>query len=215
MPHDTNENKGCLFSLLGLLFPQGKKEGASPYRVRDDFLSPAESSFYRVLLLACGGQFLVFPKVRLVDILFVQKGVEKWQSHHNRISNRHTDFLLCNPQTLRPSLAVELDDGSHNRSDRKERDAFVDQAFKAAGLPLLHVPAKNTYDAQQLRALLSAGLSEAPRPAIATTAASGYSAERPLCPKCGIPLVIRKSEKTGQVFYGCNNYPKCRETRPM
>jgi len=34
------------------------------------------------------------------------------------------------------------------------------------------------------------------------------------CPKCGSPLVIRRS-RTGEQFYGCEAYPKCRYTRPM
>ncbi len=29
------------------------------------------------------------------------------------------------------------------------------------------------------------------------------------CPKCGAKLVKRNSKKTGKVFYGCTNYPKC------
>jgi hypothetical protein len=215
MSTNANNNGGCLFALINALFGKGKTDAPLPYRVRDDFLSPAESSFYRVLLLVCGEQYRVFPKVRLVDILFVQKGVEKWQSHHNRISNRHVDFLLCHPQTLRPALAVELDDSSHNRSDRKERDAFFDQAFKAAVLPMLHVPAKNTYDVQQLRTLLSTGLAEVARPSAGTTTPGSSSPERPICPKCGIPLIVKRNDKTGQPFYACNNFPKCRETRSI
>lgn len=36
------------------------------------------------------------------------------------------------------------------------------------------------------------------------------------CPKCGGKLVLRKSNKrgtSGNQFYGCSNYPKCRYTR--
>lgn len=33
------------------------------------------------------------------------------------------------------------------------------------------------------------------------------------CPECGGDLVIRKT-KTGEEFYGCANYPKCRFTKP-
>ncbi|HOK09744.1 MAG TPA: type I DNA topoisomerase [Candidatus Hydrogenedens sp.] len=35
------------------------------------------------------------------------------------------------------------------------------------------------------------------------------------CPKCGANLVIRKSSKNNEEFYGCENYPKCRFTKPM
>jgi DNA topoisomerase-1 len=34
------------------------------------------------------------------------------------------------------------------------------------------------------------------------------------CPQCGSNLVIRKS-RTGEEFYGCKKYPKCKFTRPM
>jgi hypothetical protein len=36
----------------------------------------------------------------------------------------------------------------------------------------------------------------------------------PLCPKCQVPMVIRTARRgpyTGQQFYGCPNYPECRE----
>lgn len=34
------------------------------------------------------------------------------------------------------------------------------------------------------------------------------------CPKCGAFLLIRKS-RTGEEFYGCEKYPKCKFTQPM
>ena len=30
-----------------------------------------------------------------------------------------------------------------------------------------------------------------------------------ICPNCNIPLVLRTS-KTGNKFYGCSNYPRCK-----
>ncbi len=38
-----------------------------------------------------------------------------------------------------------------------------------------------------------------------------------LCPVCGMEMVLRTAKKgpsAGNKFYGCPNYPKCRETRP-
>jgi hypothetical protein len=215
MPSGTGDNGGCLFAVFNVLFGKRKAEEALPYRVRDDFLSASENSFYRVLLIVCGEQCRVFPKVNLADILFVKKGSDNPQGFRNRINTRHVDYLLCNPQTLRPILAVELDDASHMRSDRRERDEFVDRAFQAAGLPILHVPAKNTYDVQELRVQIAGCLAQSPRRALENTGPNQGDSEKPACPKCGTPMVIRKSGKTDQAFYGCANYPKCRETRPL
>lgn len=33
------------------------------------------------------------------------------------------------------------------------------------------------------------------------------------CPECGSPMTSRKNNKTGQRFWGCNNYPVCKGTR--
>ena len=33
------------------------------------------------------------------------------------------------------------------------------------------------------------------------------------CPTCGGPMTSRKNKATGQRFFGCNAYPKCRGTR--
>jgi ssDNA-binding Zn-finger/Zn-ribbon topoisomerase 1 len=38
------------------------------------------------------------------------------------------------------------------------------------------------------------------------------------CPKCGGELVLRTAQKgsnPGQKFWGCNNFPKCRFTKPL
>jgi hypothetical protein len=40
-----------------------------PYRVRDDLLSPAERSFCLALAAALGDRGLVFPNVRIADVL--------------------------------------------------------------------------------------------------------------------------------------------------
>ena len=30
------------------------------------------------------------------------------------------------------------------------------------------------------------------------------------CPECNTGMVIEKKTKKGKIFYGCNNYPKCK-----
>ena len=33
------------------------------------------------------------------------------------------------------------------------------------------------------------------------------------CPTCGGPMVSRKNTRSGQRFWGCQDYPKCKGTR--
>jgi hypothetical protein len=149
-------------------------------------------------------------------------------SYFNRIVPRHVDFLLCKPGSMKPILGIELDDSSHAHPRRQQRDAFVNEVFKAARLPLLRVAARREYHTRDLAAQIERCLagSEAggsspdavklPQPA--HTQASEPAAAVPTCPKCGMPMVVRtarRGKNRGQQFYGCPNYPKCRQMLPL
>lgn len=36
----------------------------------------------------------------------------------------------------------------------------------------------------------------------------------PNCERCGAPMQVRRNRSTGDIFYGCSTYPRCRYTRP-
>jgi hypothetical protein len=55
---------------------------------------------------------------------------------------------------MNPLFAIELDDSSHNQPDRIERDAFVDDVFAVADLPLLHIPVRGSYNTSELGVLI-------------------------------------------------------------
>jgi hypothetical protein len=215
MPRSTPEPQGCLAAILSLfgirLGRQQPAERELPYRQRDDFLSPAEFSFYRVLCGVVGNRAVVCPKVNLNDIFYVARPNEN-QAYRNKIDRKHVDFLVCDPTTMKPRFGVELDDSSHGRRDRQDRDEFVDRVFEAAGLPLLHVSAQRSYSPNELCALVEPHLGAAPasQPSPPPVPGSGP----PLCPKCGVQMVLRTASKgpqAGQKFFGCRHYPRCRE----
>jgi very-short-patch-repair endonuclease len=122
-----------------------------PYRRKDYLLSRTEREFYERLIVAVAGlQIAVFAKVRLEDLLWLPKGTANRQGHRNRVQSKHVDFVLCDRRDLRPVLVIELDDASHERQDRRTRDALVNEILSAAGLPILHVKARWAYDAQSI-----------------------------------------------------------------
>ena len=226
MTVETNQKPGCLTSLLSF-FRRSKTatQEILPYRLRDDFLSPAEFSFYKILVSLVGSRLIVLTKVRLADIFFVARPNEN-VLYFNRISQRHVDFLLCTPNTMKPVVGIELDDASHNQPSRQQRDEFIDKVFLTAGLPLLHMPVQREYNSQEistrLTQLFKAGTNTSASPATNASAQPPANAKQaasaPLCPKCGIPMVLRtanQGEYKGQQFYGCQNYPRCREVRPI
>jgi very-short-patch-repair endonuclease len=170
---------------------------------------------------AARGEYLIMSKVRLADVVSVKKGLSgaARQQAFNRIQSKHLDFVICKPDDSTILFAVELDDQSHNRADRKDRDAFVDEVLKAAGITLHRVTAKRAYSVQDLRdALLSTpqpvqATSLVP-PAPAAAQAPAPAVSNPTCPSCGVPMVMRTAKSgsnAGNSFWGCPNYPKCRQ----
>jgi hypothetical protein len=127
-----------------------------PYFARKTLLTKAELAFYHVLGQALRGRYTVAPKVRMADIVNCHDAA--WALGYGRlIAQKHIDFLLVEPHTTRLVLAIELDDSSHSHPRRRARDIFVDQALKAAGVPLIRVPVSRSYDASSLRRLLAVG----------------------------------------------------------
>ena len=128
-----------------------------PYGKRDEFLSAAEISFYHVLkgLLDC--RHSLNCKIRLGDLVYVKRPHEN-RGAINRINRKHVDFVICRADTMEPMLCIELDDKSHHRQDRRERDKLVDAVFEAAGLPLLHIPAARGYVPGDVAAKIAAAM---------------------------------------------------------
>ena len=128
-----------------------------PYVAAPALLTPAERAFFAVLRQVVGKDLLLFAKVRLGDILQIEEGVagKRRFAAFGRISSKHADFVLCDARTFAVVGVVELDDRSHQRPDRRERDRFFDAALAVASIPVLRVPARRTYDARELRATLA------------------------------------------------------------
>ncbi len=157
MANEPKQNRGCLFALLSKIFARTEHKRSLPYRVRDDFLSAAEGSFFHVLQSAAGDGMVICPKVGLTDLFFVSRPNENY-AYRGRISQKHVDFVVCDAKTMRPLLGIELDDASHDRADRKLRDAFVDKVFQAAALPLVHIRAQRAYNVHSIRDEISRAL---------------------------------------------------------
>jgi len=147
-PTSKNRNSGCLTAIFNLFNPRKEPE-TLPYTLRENLFSPTEFSFYKVLLQVTNNKVIILCKVRLGDI-FNTVDYRKNIGYANRINQKHIDFLLCDPTTTKPILGIELDDSTHHKSSRQERDNFVDNVFKVAKLPILHTPAKIAYSQQEL-----------------------------------------------------------------
>ncbi len=195
---------------MPFLRPQAESPENLPYRLQDDFLSPAGLYFYKVLSsvrisLYCsiqgqtGGHFLCSSPGQKPRLL--QQNCQKAL----RFSGRDA-------ATMRPLLGIELNDVSHQRENRQKRDRFIERVFDAAKLPLLRFPVQREYNPGEIAAKIAPYLRESvvspPAPEPASKPAAPADNDVPLRPKCGIPMVLRtvtQREHKGKQFYSCVN----------
>lgn len=132
------------------------KSGVSsnlPFKKKNYLFTKAERSFYHVLKpIAEELNFTLFAKVRLSDLIYTTANGNKKMTYFNKIKAKHIDYVLCDKTNIEPILAIELDDSSHNNSQRIDRDIFVNNALKAANLPILHINVRPGYNPNEIKA---------------------------------------------------------------
>lgn len=103
-----------------------------------NILTKNEYSFYMKLRSKINKDLLVFPKVRMEDIVNVNKNFDNSNKtrHRNYIKSRHLDFIIAD-KDLRILCAVELDDSSHFSKEAKVTDKLKNDILKDAQIPLL------------------------------------------------------------------------------
>lgn len=71
----------------------------------------------------------------------------------NAINGKHVDFVICNPDfSIR--AAVELDDGTHERDNRKKSDEIKNATFAAVDVPLIRFHVRALPNVEEIRSRL-------------------------------------------------------------
>jgi Protein of unknown function (DUF2726) len=119
-------------------FSANSSSGKYPleFKRKAKFFTKSELQYYGALLEALQGQFIVFPKVRLSDVLDAQG--EKRYSHYSRIRAMHFDFLILSHDFV-PLFALEIDGKSHSNQKQQKFDATKNEACRVAGFALERV----------------------------------------------------------------------------
>jgi hypothetical protein len=113
-----------------------------PLAIAQPLLSDAERAFFHVLLQSAHPASHISCKVRLADLVrFPGNSL----SLRNTISQKHVDFVVCDRDSMCPFRVIELDDPSHLRRDRHERDSQVDMYLAEAGIAIAHIPTARRY----------------------------------------------------------------------
>lgn len=141
----------------------GAREGPPPYEAKGALLTDAELRFLAVLEPAVaavfGNEARISFQAPVGAVVRVRRGLErgenkKWQ---NKIDRKIFDFVVTDART-RVLACVELDDSSHGRADRRARDGFLERACEAAGVRLVRVAGRQSYDLESVASVLAEGV---------------------------------------------------------
>jgi hypothetical protein len=220
---------GCLAAIFGIKAKPLKQQAVDKYPIpslpaeqfpmstdfphfasRGNLLTNAEANFFHVLHNMTRDSLIVFPHVALRDLISVVDGSEYF-TYYNKIKQKQVDFVLCDPKTLRPIFAIELDDSSHQRPDRITRDEFVDKVFSVSKIPLVRVPVSYSYSTETLGKLFKDAIEQSVHNKNEAPIQGNTVENPPFCPRHGVRMILRTAQKTGEKFWGCPNYPTCRE----
>lgn len=156
-PMSTLALVGGAAAVLFVLVQAGngrRKDGFNPadYRAKP-LLSAWEAKALAQLQADLPVGFTACPQVRLADaISVVVRDPSLRTAALNRVASKSLDFAIID-QRGRVALATELDDRSHDRPDRQQRDQLVDAVLKHCSAPIKRIRPGQKIDVRQALAI--------------------------------------------------------------
>jgi very-short-patch-repair endonuclease len=99
-----------------------------------------ERECFNALTSTIGNQYYIFAQIHLDALLEHKIRGQSWIGARARISQKSVDFVLCDKNSLKTILAIELDDSTHDIFERQQRDREVETILMDADIPLLRIP---------------------------------------------------------------------------
>lgn len=127
---------------------RASEAGEWPYYAKKPLSAPEQILYLR--LSGALPQHMVLAQVGLSRLLGVKKG-SSFHAWNNRINRMSVDFVVCGKDSSIVA-AIELDDASHDRDDRRVADAKKDRALAAAGIRIIRWQARAIPDEASIKA---------------------------------------------------------------
>ena len=118
----------------------------SYYKKKNCLLTETELKFYKIIRDITNELNLkICPQVSLYEIVTTSNYAE-----FEKISKKTIDFVITD-NNLKIKCCIELDDPTHYRQDRIERDNFINKILENVGIKLIRIKASNSYDKYKIR----------------------------------------------------------------
>lgn len=131
------------------------KEKVSPpsYLVGRPLLSETEKKLFNILEKIAPNDVLIFPKVRVADVLQprAETGSDEWRLARRRISIKHFDFIVCDKSSYEVRFIIELDRAIHETKKPDSYAGFLHTICGTADLDLKRVRVSQSYDPDTLK----------------------------------------------------------------
>ncbi len=114
-----------------------KKQSSYKYQVKSKIMTEREIIFYEKLNHVAGAKYAIVPQVHLSAFLDHKIKGQSWRGAFSVINGKSVDYLLVNKDTLKPTIAIELDDYTHQSDARIKRDRKVEDIMKNSGMKLV------------------------------------------------------------------------------
>ncbi len=132
----------------GLL--EGKATGPWPFYIKKPLTQPEQVLYHR--LVKALPEHIVLAQVQVSRVLGVKKG-SNFNEWNNRINRLSYDFVVCGKDST-VLAAIELDDKTHESSQRTATDQKKNKATADAGLRLIRWNVKALPDESAIQAQL-------------------------------------------------------------
>ena len=171
----------------------GQPKVKSSYVTKDSIMSECEKEYFAIFRELLPDGYLVQPQINLASVID-----KETQSVYRNELFRNIDFGVFDAD-YNLKLLIEINDNTHNKTDRIIRDMRVNEICKSAGVTLVVFWVKDGIEKDKIGEVLSKYIFDNKKEEILT------------CAYCGAKLVLRNG-KNGE-FYGCSNFPKCKYTK--
>lgn len=135
---------------------QNRANAGYKYRSKNYIMTSYEGECFRRLERIAGSKYYIFPQVQLSSLLDHRAQGQNWRIALSKIQRKSIDFVLVNRETLKTAYAIELDDRTHDKLDRIERDAFVNAVLNESGMPIVRLRNIKSMEDNEIAELIKA-----------------------------------------------------------
>lgn len=129
--------------------PKENMDFVKSFYKKESLLTKNELVFYSQLKQITDKlELTVFCQVAMYEIVNCKNFKD-----FNRIKSKSIDFVITD-KNCKIKFCIELDDYSHNRENRKQRDKIVEAIFEHTNIKLVRIKSQNNYNIENLNEIV-------------------------------------------------------------